>query len=462
MHILLSLKIGCQQLSIMHAQAFGNNGLGGAGKRFSMAGADTQKKRMKLIIQETERRTGPDIDMLKELQRTDPIGREQWWAFCDCHGEGVRDPGKHPVSFVQDFLDKYGSGMRFTSPRVNMMPELVKEGERRSSVFKEAWVSYVASFGSSMKDPSKHEESFLVGFMDFLGQRAWMAMSAATTGMLPASAMPQPPQAQPPNLRGDQPQQQFPIDFSQFGTAAFGGAAAGAVGASLAEQLSRLQANSHLLGGAGMAIPGYGDSLAAAVAGMGTTIGGSLASGSPLSLGTMPAAISGNASSAYSLQGAYSAATLGGAVNSAYGSLAGTSPALGSGAGAALNNAAAAYSAGYASAGPVTDPAAAYAAAYAAAASQQAAAAAAAGGAGGYDALSAYLAAALQAHTTGATAAPQAYAVPNAAPQAYALPGTESVPAAQPYAPPEAAVGAALHAQVAAGTVQEAAAGLAQ
>lgn len=438
--------------------AAGTNGMDASSfyKRMAPAGADTQKKRMKHIIQETERRVGPDIDMLKELQRTDPIGKEQWWAFCDCHGDGVRDPGKHPADFVQDFLSKYSAGMRFTSPRVNMMPALVKEGERRSNFFKEAWVSYCGTFGSGLKDPAKHDEQFLVGFMDFLGQRGWMALSAARTGRMPLSAMPQVPQQSTPLVaRGDQSHQQYGLNVASYGSPV-----GAALGTSLAEQLlgpARLHATSQLLGAA-MAAPTSGASASSAAPGTlyGAAPGALTAAGLPgavgtAAYGTMPGVVGGDVSSAYNLAGTYGAAALGSAVGSTYSSLAGTSPALGAGA---------AYG-GYAGTpGAVADPTA---AAYAAALGQHYAAAAAsqhvaAGGASGYDALGSQLAAALQAYAAGystvaGAAAPQAYGAPGAVaaaatPQAYAMPGT-SVGAAAPqaYTSPGAAPGVTVASQ---------------
>lgn len=44
------------------------------------------------------------VDRLKELQRTDPCGKVAWGDYCDEHGGGIRDPAKHDATFVLKFL----------------------------------------------------------------------------------------------------------------------------------------------------------------------------------------------------------------------------------------------------------------------------------------------------------------------------------------------------------------------
>lgn len=49
---------------------------------------------------------------IKMLQRSDPTGKAEWWAYCDLHGDGVRDPLRHNLSFLQPFLANYSAGHR--------------------------------------------------------------------------------------------------------------------------------------------------------------------------------------------------------------------------------------------------------------------------------------------------------------------------------------------------------------
>mmetsp|Transcript_9404 Transcript_9404/g.17391 ORF Transcript_9404/g.17391 Transcript_9404/m.17391 type:complete len:238 (-) Transcript_9404:99-812(-) len=44
------------------------------------------------------------VNAVKEGQRQSPEFKRQWWAFCDRHGSGVRDPGRHRPEFVEHFL----------------------------------------------------------------------------------------------------------------------------------------------------------------------------------------------------------------------------------------------------------------------------------------------------------------------------------------------------------------------
>jgi len=117
------------------------------------------------------------VEQVKELQRNDQTFREQWGAYCDAHGEGIRDPNKQDVMFIQTFLAQYSAGMRFECSEKGDMPGLFKEGQRKSSNWKYAWASYCQTYGGGINDPKKHEASFLVGFLDFLGQRGQMAIS---------------------------------------------------------------------------------------------------------------------------------------------------------------------------------------------------------------------------------------------------------------------------------------------
>lgn len=124
------------------------------------------------------------VTTVKDLQRSDHVAKEQWGAYCDTQGGGVRDPAKHNASFIQTFLSQYNAGVRFESATNANLAELFKEGQRKSANWKSAWAQYCQHYGGGMHDPGKHEVSFLVGFLDFLGQRGHMALT-----MLPQSPM---------------------------------------------------------------------------------------------------------------------------------------------------------------------------------------------------------------------------------------------------------------------------------
>eukprot|EP00401_Gymnodinium_catenatum_P070089 CAMPEP_0117519920 /NCGR_PEP_ID=MMETSP0784-20121206/32903_1 /TAXON_ID=39447 /ORGANISM="" /LENGTH=162 /DNA_ID=CAMNT_0005315901 /DNA_START=1 /DNA_END=489 /DNA_ORIENTATION=+ len=52
------------------------------------------------------------------------------------------------------------------------LAEFVKTGQRSSEQFKLAWQSYCGMYGGGRNDPMKHDESFVAGFIEYLGQLA--------------------------------------------------------------------------------------------------------------------------------------------------------------------------------------------------------------------------------------------------------------------------------------------------
>merc|ERR1719436_1840811 len=48
------------------------------------------------------------VNMLKNYQRQGQQEKEMWWNHCDTTLGGVRDPARHDVSTLQDFVNTYG------------------------------------------------------------------------------------------------------------------------------------------------------------------------------------------------------------------------------------------------------------------------------------------------------------------------------------------------------------------
>lgn len=131
------------------------------------------------------------VAQIKNLQRNTPGFKEQWWAFCESEGGGVRDPAKHQDDFLETFLASYQSGeiAERTAATPGLAPtgeldwaKFIKEGQRKSENFKNAWKRYCAIAGGGVNDPAKHDGGFVVSFLDFLGQQA--AMSGMGMGMM--------------------------------------------------------------------------------------------------------------------------------------------------------------------------------------------------------------------------------------------------------------------------------------
>mmetsp|Transcript_70333 Transcript_70333/g.205703 ORF Transcript_70333/g.205703 Transcript_70333/m.205703 type:complete len:298 (+) Transcript_70333:60-953(+) len=134
------------------------------------------------------------VAAVKELQRTDPAAREQWRLYCENQGGGVRDPNKHPTQFLQVFLSEFHAGIRpeISSQQASSLVDFVKEGQRKSAHWKQAWSLYCQSYGAGINDPSKHNQQFLVAFLDFLGQNGVAAFGSAppTPGADPTGTVP--------------------------------------------------------------------------------------------------------------------------------------------------------------------------------------------------------------------------------------------------------------------------------
>lgn len=155
---------------------------------------------------------------VKELQRSDPDAREQWRLYCDALGQGIKDPAKHTVEFLQAFIDQFNSGQRLqpNDPVILQQQQLqqqqqqqqlgganlgtlFKEGQRKSMHFRNSWSSYCQHYGAGRNDPEKHENTFLSGFLDFLGQRgnAVLALLPQQPAAPPLPALAGPPAKRP-------------------------------------------------------------------------------------------------------------------------------------------------------------------------------------------------------------------------------------------------------------------------
>eukprot|EP00929_Paragymnodinium_shiwhaense_P114652 TRINITY_DN83109_c0_g1_i1.p2 TRINITY_DN83109_c0_g1~~TRINITY_DN83109_c0_g1_i1.p2 ORF type:complete len:283 (+),score=60.19 TRINITY_DN83109_c0_g1_i1:85-933(+) len=114
-------------------------------------------------------------DTIKEMQRTDPDAKEQWHAYCDAYGEGVRDPARHELEFLAGFVSLYQSGARVDAVD-NGLVKFIKLGQRKSAGWKAVWQEYCDSRkvpgGQSTHDPAKYGVDFLEGFFDYIGKRA--------------------------------------------------------------------------------------------------------------------------------------------------------------------------------------------------------------------------------------------------------------------------------------------------
>lgn len=127
---------------------------------------------------------GDPVTQIKELQRTNPDAKEQWILYCTTEGDNVRDPSKHDSSFIENFISNYNSGNRLDASAGGGgdFVELFKFGQRESPAWKQAWTMYCAMNGGGKNDPARHDKQYCVGFMEFLAKSAFMQMGMAGQG----------------------------------------------------------------------------------------------------------------------------------------------------------------------------------------------------------------------------------------------------------------------------------------
>jgi len=115
------------------------------------------------------------VDQIKEMQRSDQVAKEQWYAYCEAFGDNIRDPAKHDISFINSFITQYQSGARLEYKEGQDLVKFIKLGQRKSQGWKSSWEMYCSQKpinGKPMHDPAKHDSSFLEGFFDFVGSMA--------------------------------------------------------------------------------------------------------------------------------------------------------------------------------------------------------------------------------------------------------------------------------------------------
>lgn len=154
------------------------------------------------------------VEQIKDLQRS---GQKQaWWDYCDQELGGVRDPNRHDDAALKKFLASRGKGgapsrARPTMPTMSfggcggfapvgpasfgpgmgmgmmaMQPaagggdlqSFVKMGQKSSRSFKDGWAMYCQMYGGGLNDPAKHDPTYIVEFINWLGQLAQAELGA--------------------------------------------------------------------------------------------------------------------------------------------------------------------------------------------------------------------------------------------------------------------------------------------
>mmetsp|Transcript_70707 Transcript_70707/g.118197 ORF Transcript_70707/g.118197 Transcript_70707/m.118197 type:complete len:322 (-) Transcript_70707:1336-2301(-) len=131
------------------------------------------------------------VTQVKQLQQSSQQGKQAWATWCIQWGGGNRDPNRHDVSFLKDFLYMNGVGtpglgmggmgmqpgmpvhpamqMQMLGTGVGPVKEKlvkqIKELQRSSPEMKQSWQDYCSQYGQGYKDPMRHDVGFLHQFM---------------------------------------------------------------------------------------------------------------------------------------------------------------------------------------------------------------------------------------------------------------------------------------------------------
>mmetsp|Transcript_78986 Transcript_78986/g.231875 ORF Transcript_78986/g.231875 Transcript_78986/m.231875 type:complete len:307 (-) Transcript_78986:161-1081(-) len=71
--------------------------------------------------------------------------------------------------------------------------EMVKTGQRRSQLWKAAWQAYCNKCGNGFNDPTRYDDPFLVGFLDYIGQLVLQDIGPDSPPPAPVHHAPEPP-----------------------------------------------------------------------------------------------------------------------------------------------------------------------------------------------------------------------------------------------------------------------------
>jgi len=122
---------------------------------------------------------------VKDIQRADGTGKLAWGKYCLDFGGNIRDPSKHDPAFLQAFITDYQQGKIIldatTAAAVETKPtsalaDLIKEGQRASPAFKQAWSVYQNYRNAKMNDPALAGKDVLIEFLEFSSQQALNVM----------------------------------------------------------------------------------------------------------------------------------------------------------------------------------------------------------------------------------------------------------------------------------------------
>lgn len=137
------------------------------------------------------------VTEVKNMQRNNHLAKLSWWEYCDTHYGGVRDPNRHEIEVLSDFITSFNAGALpppteqpaqqskgkggkgawsmgvMNVPAGPATPaDLMRFSQRQSQGWKEAWQMYCSAYGTGKFDPHTYDPSFIQCFLEFAGDLA--------------------------------------------------------------------------------------------------------------------------------------------------------------------------------------------------------------------------------------------------------------------------------------------------
>jgi len=186
------------------------------------------------------------VSQVKQLQRNNPIAKEQWILYTETRGGGHRDPARHPPEFIKEFLTAFGNsafGMVgsqgvLVNEETPDLSELITVIMKKSQLFKNSWTQFCsARGGQASSDPSQQDKLFQVSFFHALAASAVAGLQQQQVAA----------QQVPPEMLADNPAKRMRMDPGVgMGGAppGMGAAGMGAAGSVLAQRVKEYQKTS--------------------------------------------------------------------------------------------------------------------------------------------------------------------------------------------------------------------------
>jgi len=113
------------------------------------------------------------VAKIKSFQRFDMEVKHAWWAFCESHGNNVRDPACYPVDVLQQFLQDQ-------VPLKDALVVKIKQLQSSERGKKHAWWTFCETQEGRNRDPSRYPVDVLQQFVqDHLCEEITLSQSSS-------------------------------------------------------------------------------------------------------------------------------------------------------------------------------------------------------------------------------------------------------------------------------------------